>query len=128
MTEEPPGARNADPETSRNAARSRRARVNQRTKILMTHGDALASDSLYLMRGLTDEEAAQAAGIDIAGPSCWWKRASELRENRRKFLEPLVINNLVVTRPGRAGVHRQACIITAAGIDFLEEVTSDQSA
>jgi hypothetical protein len=51
-------------------------------------------------RGLTDEQAAQLAGVPPM--SCWWKRCNELRE-----LGAIVPTG--ETRVGAAGVARMVC-------------------
>jgi hypothetical protein len=56
--------------------------------------------------GLTDEEAAEAAGVL---DTCYWKRANELREN-------LDIRPTERTRVGRKGVKRTVSVVTHAGI------------
>lgn len=53
--------------------------------------------------GLTDEEAAVAAGMALT--SCYWKRCGELRQDG--FISGLMSSNgTVSTRLGSSGVHR----------------------
>lgn len=56
--------------------------------------------------GLTDEEAAEAAGISLR--SCYWKRCGELRQDG-------VIAPTGQTRSGDAGVDRIVCRATSTG-------------
>jgi hypothetical protein len=52
-------------------------------------------------KALTDEEAAQLAGLPMT--SCYWKRCGELRQDGK-------ITELSVTRKGSAGVERILCV------------------
>lgn len=53
--------------------------------------------------GLTDEEAAVAAGVDPR--SCWWKRCGELRKAG-------LVAPTGATRPGSSGRQRIVCAAT----------------
>lgn len=100
-------SRSADPATSRAAgadAEGREGAVfgvrpgSHRARMLVAYWNAPA--------GLSDVEAAEAAGLDLPGV-CWWKRASELRQGG--FVEPFG----TITGPNGADV--MVCRITEAG-------------
>jgi hypothetical protein len=110
MTEQRlPRARRGDFITSTQGARNIAKRApNQRVKLLLQYreDDDRGGD------GLTDEEAASAAGL-LA--SCHWKRCGELRADgliEQPPDEP--------TRQGSAGVERIICQITKPGRAYLE--------
>lgn len=89
--------RRDDHATSKAGARSVAFRAgSQKAKLL----DAYRAAPL----GLTDEEAAVAAGIPAR--SCWWKRCNELREAG-------AIVPTGDTRVGEAGVPRMVCRASA---------------
>ncbi len=94
----PGRTRTQDYPTSREGAESVAYRAGSQ-KALLLAAYAAAGD-----RGLTDEEAHDAAGIPDR--ACWWKRCNELRADGR----------IVPTgeeRPGIAGVNRIVCRRTA---------------
>lgn len=61
--------------------------------------------------GLTDEEAAEQAGLLR---SCYWKRCTDLRQ--RGF-----IAFTDARRMGSMGTPRKVSVITPSGLDFLED-------
>lgn len=64
--------------------------------------------------GLTDEQAAQAAGL-YGGTTCWWHRCSDLRADY--LIEQHAVPQ---ERKGSAGVERMVCVISDAGRAVLE--------
>lgn len=60
-------------------------------------------------KGLTDEEAADAAGLNN-GVTCWWHRATDLRQDG--LIWP---HEPAEYRKGKAGVDRIVCAITDEG-------------
>lgn len=107
MTDESrPGRTRADDHaTSEAGARSVAVRApNQRLRLLAAYPAAGEE-------GLTAEEAAYAAKVKIR--SCWWKRVSELAQDR--CIEELVVGGRTVTRKGDAGVDRNVYVITNVG-------------
>lgn len=58
--------------------------------------------------GLTDEEAAEVAGLRLKPSCCWWKRCNELRQDGR--IEPTGAE-----RMGTAGSPRMVCRIVQRG-------------
>lgn len=101
------GARSDGPQTSQDAADRLRLREaslsgfkggSQKAVILGVYDD----------EGLTDSEAARAAGLNRSG-ICWWKRCSELRQIG--FIE-----TTGATRPDAdSGAEREVCRITDTG-------------
>lgn len=63
--------------------------------------------------GLTDEEAAKAAGLYEIEGCCWWKRCSDLR--RDGFITPTG-----EVRQGVTGHMREVCAVTVAGFLSVE--------
>lgn len=59
--------------------------------------------------GLTDEEAAERAGLLRA---CYWRRCTDLRQGGYIFVT-------TATRKGEAGVPRTVCSITDEGVALL---------
>lgn len=93
-------ARNSDPLTSHLGAVSISYRSgSQKAKLLQAYATAGAN-------GLTDEEAAERAGLSMR--SCYWKRCSELRQDG-------YVAETGQTRLGSAGVARLVCSITNSG-------------
>lgn len=78
---------------------------NQRLRLLIEYRTAADAGR----DGLTDEEAAQAAGL-TGGTSCWWKRCNELRDD---YMIERPVDQ--ATRKGTAGVERMVCAISTAG-------------
>jgi len=94
------GARDTDPQTSRDATKNLAVRAgSQRWRMLNTYTHRL---------GLTDAEAAEYAGLNRLG-ICFWKRASELRQ--AGYIEPV----------GERG-GRMTCQITSAGWVALDAI------
>lgn len=93
--DEAPGrVRRGDYPTSRAGAEAISYRAGSQKALLLEAYEAA------LPGGLTDEEAAKAAGISMR--ACWWKRSNELRQ----------AGKIVPTgeeRPGDAGVPRIVC-------------------
>lgn len=93
-------ARKTDPATSKAGASDVAYRSGtQKAKLLQAY--AQAGD-----RGLTDEEAAELAGLNMR--SCFWKRCGELRQDG-------YISETGQTRNGDAGVARLVSAITETG-------------
>lgn len=84
---------------------SRRA-PNQRMMLLQVWSSAG-------VKGLTDEEAAEAAGL-LEINSCYWKRSGELRSSGYIEWHPRGF-----TRVGLAGTSRKVSLITEAGRALL---------
>lgn len=99
----PGRTRRDDYATSEQGARAVGKRApTQKLRLLMQYREAGEA-------GLTDEEAAEAAGL--TGRSvCYWKRCSELRQDY--LIEELPVPT---TRKGSAGVDRTVCAISDAG-------------
>ena len=66
-------------------------------------------------RGLTDEEAGAFTGLDAKKGCCYWKRASELRQ--ANLIQP---NG--ETRRSLAGEEQRVCVITAEGLQVIEQL------
>lgn len=95
-----PGARNTDPVTSHAGAEDVKVRAgSQRAKML----NAFA----YLVEATDEEAMERAPGISLR--SCWWKRASELRQGG-------YIEDTGETRIGSQGSARMVSRITSKGI------------
>jgi len=93
VVEDPPMTRLNDHETSiEGAAKASETKETLQAKLLRAwYGSG--------ERGFTDEEAAEAAGVE----GCWWKRAGELRaQGKIKFTGE--------KRKGRSGVHRKISV------------------
>ena len=101
------GARDTDPQTSRDATKNLAVRAgSQRAKLLAVYTPGLV---------LTDEQAATLAGLEGLRRCCWWKRAGELRQ----------AGYIAVTLwPGisSTGTTVQTCQITAAGERALDAI------
>jgi hypothetical protein len=98
-------ARATDPVTSHVAAKMPFKRDSQRHLLLRCYEYA---------RGLTDAEAAEAAGINRG---CPWKRCSELRE--MGLIQPIT----GVTRMSPNGAMQRVCAITAQGLAVLDKLS-----
>jgi hypothetical protein len=98
--------RNPDYSTSAEGARhvGRRA-PNQRMQLLLQYREAAE-------QGLTDEEAARAAGLFER--TCYWKRCGELRQDG--YVERISGYGV---RMGSAGTNRIVCAITDVGLRKL---------
>lgn len=94
--------RHSDPVTSKQAAKDLTPRVGtQRMTMLRA----------YAYGGqLTDEEAADLVDLEH---TCYWKRASELRQGG--FIAPVYEDGKLVTRKGKAGSPRMVCGLTDKG-------------
>ena len=103
-------ARTADPETSHQAAKLPFRRASQRHDLLIRYEQARWHDTID--RGLTDEQAATAAGIT---KGCPWKRCSELREAG-------LIAPIGITRPSSGGANQRVCAITPQGVEILHRL------
>jgi hypothetical protein len=103
-----------DPDTSQAAAVSTEAR--QAIKIhLLAH---YAIEAISSGRGMTDEEAMNEAGYDLADDG-HRRRCSDLR--REGFIAQVVSNGQGVKRfSERTGKDRMVCTITEAGITALQ--------
>jgi hypothetical protein len=94
-----PLARAADPATSHQAGHEvKDSRKTLARALLAAYRDAYP-------RGLTDEEAARAAGVLAAG---YWKRCSDLRKSG-------LIRPTGETRQASSGMHQDVCMCTDAG-------------
>lgn len=67
-------------------------------------------------RGLTDEEAADAAKVPVR--SNFWKRCGELRV--AGLIEQQVVAGKPVVRKGTSGIDQMVCVITGPGRAMLE--------
>lgn len=65
--------------------------------------------------GLTDEEAAEKAGIGMR--SCPWKRSGELRQDR--LIEQQIAGGVPLVRKGTSGVDQMVCVVTGPGLAVL---------
>lgn len=83
--------------------------TNQRHAMLAGFGQAG-------VKGATAEQAAEMAGVSMR--SCFWKRASELRN--KDFLEPVMAKGEQVFRPSSAGGFQTVWKITPAGRQQLK--------
>lgn len=99
-------ARSSDPETSHAAAKLPFRRLSQRHVLLTEYARAAETQRTGVYGGLTDEEAAEAAGI-LRG--CPWKRCSELREMG------MIVPWGQTTRKSSMGAEQRVCVITAEG-------------
>ena len=102
-------ARTTDPWTSHQAAKLPFKRESQRHRLLAEYGRRAL--------GLTDEEAAELAGITRG---CPWKRCSELREQG-------YIEATGDTRDSSMGAVQQVCRITFSGRRMLGLIDSTPS-
>ena len=99
-------ARHTDPATSHDGARSVTVRAgSQKARLLAAYAAADPANGTGT-GGLTDDEAAVAAGLDRA---CFWKRCGELRE------DGLIRDTGYSARGPLHGESRMVCTITAAG-------------
>jgi len=94
-----PLARASDPATSHQAGHEVRETRKSLASLLL-----VAYQAAY-PRGLTDEEAAQAAGVLATG---YWKRCSDLRKSA-------LIVPTGETREASSGMHQDVCVCTDAG-------------
>ena len=99
----PGRSRRGDRATSIAGARAVAYRAGSQKALL------LSAYAIAGARGLTDEEAAAAAGLSIR--SCYWKRCGELRQDG--YIAE------AGKRPGEAGVDRIVCAITSTGLDSI---------
>lgn len=100
-------ARSTDPATSRKAA--------QRTPFRATSQNALLL-AVYAAGGqLSDDEAAQQAGLLTRVGCCWWHRCSDLR--KAGFIAPTGTRISSLT-----GEERMTCVITPAGLTLAKEL------
>lgn len=102
-------ARNVDPETSHIAAEG-----VSRSETNKAQCRALLAAHQRHPNGLTDEEAAVDAGIDVFSGTCYWHRASDLR--KMGYIEWLYDDNeKLVKRTGSLGRPRGVSVLTEAG-------------
>lgn len=106
-------ARLSDPQTSQEAGRDTSVRQAIRITLLHEYADAL----LVFSDGLTDEEAMNFAGFDLADDG-HRRRCSDLRD--AGLIAQVVLDGLPITRVSdRTGKRRMVCTITEAGISAL---------
>lgn len=98
--------RHTDPETSREAIPERQRRETIQVALLQAYADAYP-------RGLTDEEAMEAAGFDLVDDG-HRRRCGDLRAAGE-----IERNGSETRRTGRTGKARMVCYITHAGADRL---------
>lgn len=96
-------SRRDDPDTSKEAAKSLRT-GSQKHALLVQY--ALAPD------GLTDDEAADRAGLLAKPGCCWWHRSSDLRDDG--YIEDIGVRVSPLT-----GEDRMVCRITDRGREAL---------
>lgn len=115
--------RSNDPATSKAAAESVIFRSgSQKAKLLSVYAKQI--EGREEIQGLTDEEAAEQAGLSLS--SEYATRCSELRDSG--FIEPLTNDSgTVLTREGKAGVERMLCYITSKGLFALAESQKDRA-
>lgn len=102
-------ARTSDPETSHESA----AHVSK-SETNKSQCRALLNAHILNANGLTDEEAAVAAGLDITSGICYWHRASDLRA--MGYIEWLYDGNgKLVKRTGSLRRPRGVSVITESG-------------
>lgn len=108
-------ARAGDPETSKAAARAVSYRTGtQKARLLRAYANIGVA-------GLTDEEAAQLAGIGGGG----WKRCSDLRNDG--MIVPLrdATTGTIVTRIASSQMAQRVCVITDRGMATLGTTKDD---
>jgi hypothetical protein len=100
--------RATDGDTSREAARSVSMRSgSQKARLL----DVYANSGV-----LTDDEAADRAGLLTKPGCCWWHRCSDLRK------EGLIVQVNIKTSK-LTGEERMGCVITERGLNIYKEMT-----
>lgn len=106
-------ARTTDPETSVAAGVDTMARAAIRQVLLVCY----ANDLMTGGDGLTDEEAMNMAGFDLADDG-HRRRCSDLRDSG--LIAQVLVGGVGVTRVSqRTGRARMVCTVTEAGIDVL---------
>ena len=102
--------RSTDPATSAKAARSVAVRAgSQAAKLLAVY-------AAHITRGdLTDDEAADHAGLLVIPGCCWWHRCSDLRD--RGLIAPTGSRISTLT-----GEERMTCKITDAGWSLANDL------
>lgn len=80
--------------------------------------DRLLQPYAHAVMGLTDDQAADAAGM--LGSNSYTKRASDLRN--LGYIAPMKIAGVEVTRTGLSGVKRLVCWITDEGEQRLQSL------
>lgn len=107
--------RHTDPETSHIAAEANpEGREIIEVKLLRAYAHAGA----WGQDGLTDEEALIQAGYDLSRDGAR-RRCSTLRQKGQ--IVPVCRDGVRVRRLGRAGMPRDVCTITDAGVDRLDD-------
>lgn len=95
-----PAARTTDPSTSNDGIHDVLPRAgSQQYKLLLAYGSRPL--------GLTNEEAAEIAGLNVPG-CCWWKRCSDL-------LQAGLIEDTFTERTASTGSAQRVCAITEKG-------------
>jgi len=108
-------ARTVDPETSIAAATPTEARKAIKTNLLSYY----AMEAISTGAGLTDEEAMNEAGYDLADDG-HRRRCSDLR--REGLIAQVIKDGVGVRRfSERTGKYRMVCTITVAGIEALQK-------
>lgn len=97
-------SRTDDPSTSASSAKSVRT-GSQKSLLLVEYSGATD--------GLTDEEAAEMAGLIDRPGCCWWHRSSDLRD------EGKIVDTGEIRISPRTGEERMVCIITEEGRQAL---------
>lgn len=117
MTNHDGHARNEDPETSHDAAEMTARRLAIKVNLMRYYIEAARRGE-----GLTDEEAMQMAGYDMADDG-HRRRCSDLRDNkagRVPWIVQQTIDGVPVKRKSeRTGKDRMVCIPTNEGLDAM---------
>lgn len=101
-------ARNSDPETSDIAGKGNATKESQCAALLKVWRE--------YPDGLTDNEAAERAELSLYGGSCWWHRASDLRQFG--YIRWATDHSgEYIKRAGDHGRPRRVSVITSVGMD-----------
>lgn len=123
MTVLPFPARNTDPSTSVEAAHDTAGREVIRISLLRCYAKTMALSSHLSDAGLTDEEAMNEAGFDLADDG-HRRRCSDLRT--AGLISPVYEHGREIKRLNpRTGRNRMVCAITSTGIDLLDTLAGN---
>ena len=103
-------SRTNDHQTSKAGAKSVKFRAGtQMALLLQAYYDA------RFQCALTDDAAAEIAGLRLKAGACWWHRCSDLRAKR-------LIESVDVAVSPFTGEDRMTCQITSAGIAYAQQL------
>lgn len=105
-------ARADGPATSEKAARSVSVRSRSQKALLLV-------EYARVEGGLTDEEAADRAGLLAKPKACWWHRSSDLRKDE------LIVDTGAVRVSTRSGEENMVCVITDLGRRIAAQLKGD---